>query len=136
MLFMCAVVAVGMTNCGEEGSTMSAPVQKACAPFPLEQFCSVDGCTTYDAAESSLRRFAASANGGCEAALGRCGDLRYTYIFSVGGSTTMFFDPDGRLLAAVTTSHHIEGNDPCSGATLYGSIPACQREVVERLCPQ
>ncbi len=128
-------VAGSLAACGQEEPVYRPPVAKDCAPFPLELFCGTQPCPTYESSVASLRRFAESLQGApCDAVIGRCGEYRYTYIFSAGGSTSMYFDSAGVLVAAGTTSHHVGGNDPCVGATLYGSIPPCQREVLENVC--
>ena len=123
-----AVAAIGVCACGRFG------LGDECRAESLSRYCATHDCPSYEAAESAARQHGSTAEDPCFARLGRCGELRFTYVGHAFGGTKLFFDDSGRLVAVEEVSDAV-GSDACPGSTFHGFVPGCQEAAVEDLCP-
>jgi hypothetical protein len=103
---------------------------------PLQSFCATHLCPSYSDSAAEVRAFAASP--GCmSASVGTCGEYRYTLTGSGFTSTTLYFDAEGTVLAARTTTDVIlRPYSACPGWSHYGQRVSCTTVPLEAYCPR
>jgi hypothetical protein len=90
----------------------------------LDRYCGNGSCSGYSASAAETRRIAASDS--CAiAAFGTCGGLRFTRVGDGFVSATEYFDAEGKLVAARTTTD-VHTNLSCPGWTHYGPRLTCR----------
>jgi hypothetical protein len=100
--------------------------------LPLDRYCSVFACPSYEQSLVELRQFGA---GFCFVAqTGRCGDSRFTRWGGGYGDTTLYFDESGAVAAVYATTDAGNARSACPFWKHYGRRISCELAVQEDYC--
>lgn len=138
--WVACAAAVALLGCGDgmmlQELAQPKPASTAGCDQPLATYCSSPSrCPSYEESVASVRAYAASP--GCfSAAIGTCGEFRYTRHSDGYVGATLYFNADGIVVAVVTTTDAINPGSACPGYTHYGPRLACTPVVEDKLCPR
>jgi hypothetical protein len=124
------VLAAVLTCCSSDPNP--AGDDRSCF-LPLSKYCGLSPCPSYEQSLVELRQFGAGSS--CFVAQsGQCADLRFTRSGLWWGSTTLYFDESGAVVAVYATTDAGDARSACPFWKHYGRRVSCELVVLEDYC--
>lgn len=102
---------------------------------PLADYCQGKRCTTWQESLEKTKHYGETQH--CTvASVGTCADLKVTRKSGGFGLRTEYFNSDGTLIAATTTSDSIMVGTACPDWTHFGERPVCIIQKTQDYCGQ
>jgi hypothetical protein len=100
--------------------------------FPLTAYCASD-CPTYDESVDNVRG-TCDVSQNAYAAVGTCGDYRFTVGYDTMEILEWFFDESGTLVSMRQGTDYNAFCDLKSNFQTFGPVPDCTKNVTEKFC--
>jgi hypothetical protein len=127
-LSLALIPAVGCSDTKRDGQVGNGGNGDQTCQSPLSDYCEEPDCPTWDqAVEEAEELGRPRCDGFLDIYSGPCGDLKYIFIGSLGG-TIEYFDASGVLVAAERYDDVPGYCDETSFNIWYGPIPDCMRD--------